>query len=69
MTGRTLVDLLGDECRRSEVRSRVLFALGVAIQKLNDAETDAVRNADAAISQPRQLLADVSTSRRKLVSP
>jgi hypothetical protein len=69
MTGRTLVDLLGDECRRSEARSRVLFALGVAIRKLDDAEDNAIRDADAAISQSRQLLAAVPTSRRKAVSP
>ena len=69
MTGRTLVDLLGDECRRSEARSRVLFVLGVAIRKLDDAEAEAVRDADAAISQSRELLAAVAKSRRELVSP
>ena len=63
MTNRTLIDLLGDECRRSEARSRVLFTLGVALRKLDQAEADAIRHADEAISESRQALTTKITGR------
>lgn len=60
MTNRTLVDLLGEECRRTEARAQVLFALGVALRKLDEAERDSIHHADTAIAESRQTLAGTS---------
>lgn len=57
VTNKKLVELIGDECRRSEARAQVLFALGVALRKLDDGEPNAIQHADTAIAESRNRVA------------
>ena len=59
MTTQNLIELIGNECRRSDARSRVLYELGVALRKLDDGESDAISTSDKAIEKSRRIIKPV----------